>query len=175
MHPIGPCHCKPCACIACRMTLQDLPFDDRALTRATNHAVHSNQCFRTWQILCTLLTLRCGLKIQVSSKLQHAASSRHAFACSKEISAAGCWWCGCGHISGRPQATAPSANQLQNTTHSGILNAAAAVVDILKQYFPMVSTLLLLALHLQELHGAAQNARNAIKRISRTRHPSVCF
>ena len=24
-------------------------------------------------------------------------------------------------------------------THSGILNAAAAVVDILKQYFPMVS------------------------------------
>lgn len=31
-------------------------------------------------------------------------------------------------------------------THSGILNAAAAVVDILKQYFPMVSTLPLSAL-----------------------------
>ena len=31
-------------------------------------------------------------------------------------------------------------------THSGILNAAAAVVDILKQYFPMVTTLPLSAL-----------------------------
>ena len=32
-------------------------------------------------------------------------------------------------------------------THSGILNAAAAVVDILKQYFPMVSTLLIYCQH----------------------------
>ena len=34
-------------------------------------------------------------------------------------------------------------------THSGILNAAAAVVDILKHYFPMVSTLPLSVLCLQ--------------------------
>ena len=60
-------------------------------------------------------------------------------------------------------------------THSGILNAAAAVVDILKQYFPMVGTLLLPALHLQQLHCAALNSLKCNQCISRTRHTAICF
>lgn len=50
----------------------------------------------------------------------------------------GCHWCCAASVVGIPKNPLHLATSYR--THAGILNVAAAVVDVVREYYPMVST-----------------------------------